>query len=354
MYENVTFESILKRMLDKALEKDPNIDTREGGIIYSALAPAAVELQNMDIELDTILNETFADTASRDHLIKRCAERGITPTPATKATFKGEFNMDVPIGSRFSLDLLNYAVTEKVQTGVFKLECETAGTAGNEKLGALIPIDYIEGLTKAALSELLIPGEDEEETEALRKRYFDSLDSEAFGGNIADYKEKTNAIDGVGGVKVIPTWNGAGTVKLVIIDSQNKKPSAALVEAVQQAIDPPDSHGMGVGIAPIGHNVTVAGADEVQVNISTHITYKAGWSWADIEASASQVIDGYFSELNSGWADSENLVVRISQIETRLLTVTGVLDIQNTTINGSAANLIVPAYSIPARGVISG
>lgn len=68
MYESITYEVILQRMINKVLEQNPNIDTREGSIIYNALAPAAVELQNMYIELDTILNESFADTQSRSTL----------------------------------------------------------------------------------------------------------------------------------------------------------------------------------------------------------------------------------------------------------------------------------------------
>ena len=107
-----------------------------------------------------------------------------------KLILKGEFNIDIPIGSRFSLDNLNYVTTEKISTGVFKLECETAGIIGNENFGTLVPIEYIEGLESAKLSELLIPGGEGEDTEVFRKRYFASFNPEAYGGNIADYKEK--------------------------------------------------------------------------------------------------------------------------------------------------------------------
>ena len=57
MYEHITFDVILERMMDRVPN---NIDKREGSIIYDALAPAAVELAQMYIELDVILNETFA------------------------------------------------------------------------------------------------------------------------------------------------------------------------------------------------------------------------------------------------------------------------------------------------------
>jgi uncharacterized phage protein gp47/JayE len=354
MYEGITYELILQRMIDRVLAQNPNIDTREGSIIYNALAPAAVELQNMYIQLDTILNESFADTQTRDYLIKRCAERGVIPEPATKAILKGEFNIDVPIGSRFSLDILNYRVIEKISNGVFKLECETFGTEGNQRFGTLIPIDYIEGLTSAELTELLIPGEDEEETESLRERYFNSLESQSFGGNIVDYKEKTKQLPGVGGVKVYPVWAGGGTVKLVIIDSTYNVPSSTLIDSVQTAVDPIQNQGKGVGFAPIGHVVTVEGVSATSIDISTNITYQDGWTWADIEPYVYEAIDDYFHELASSWENESNLIVRISQIEIRILNVAGVLDIADTTINGLAQNFTLGADSIPVRGEVIG
>ena len=354
MYEDITFELILQRMIDRVLAQNPNIDTREGSIIYNALAPAAVELQNMYIQLDTILNESFADTQTRDYLIKRCAERGIILEPATKAILKGEFNIDVPIGSRFSLDMLNYIVIEKISDGIFKLECETPGSEGNQQFGTLIPIDYIEGLTSAELTELLIPGEDEEDTESLRERYFNSLESQSFGGNIADYKEKTKQLPGVGGVKVYPVWNGGGTVKLVIIDSTYNVPSSTLIDAVQTAVDPIQNQGKGVGFAPIGHVVTVEGVSVTTININTNITYQEGWTWADIEPYVHKAIDDYFFELASSWENENNLIVRISQIETRILNIAGVVDIENTTINGQAQNFVLGADNIPVRGEVIG
>lgn len=356
MYEDVTYELILDRMLDRVLAQNPNIDTREGSIIYNALAPAAVELQNMYIQLDTILNESFADTQTRDYLIKRCAERGVNVEPATHAIRQGEFvpsTLEIEIGARFSLNLLNYVVTEKISNGVYKLQCETAGYDGNVESGALIPIEYIEGLETATLTDVLVPGEDEEDTEHLRQRYYDSLNSQAFGGNITDYKEKTNSLDGVGGVKVYPVWNGGGTVKLVIINSDFEKPSEVLVSSVQTIIDPTQNQGNGVGIAPIGHIVTVLGCNETVVNVATRITFQEGWNWEALKPYAEQAIDDYFKELASDWASLDNIIVRISQIEIRLLNLTGVLDIADTTLNGVAHNLTVEADNIPKRGNVT-
>lgn len=351
MYENVTYDIILKRMLDRI----PNtFDKREGSVIYDAVAAAAIEIQNWYIQLDVVLNETFADTASRPNLIKRCAERSIPVKSATFAIRQGEFNIDVPIGSRYSLNKLNYVVTEKIGDGVFKLKCETAGNVGNLESGTLIPIDYVDGLQTATLTDILVPGEDDEATETLRQRYFNSYESQSFGGNIAQYKEKINSLDGVGGVKIKRAWNGGGTVKAVIINSTYDKPSDVLIASVQEAVDPLEHQGEGLGIAPMDHIVTVVGCGETPVNIQTHLSFQEGWNLEAVKPYVESAIDAYFKELSASWeaTDKTGLIVRISQIETRILDITGVLDVANTTLNGAAENLSIDVDNIPIRGSV--
>ncbi|MEA5135355.1 MAG: baseplate J/gp47 family protein [Candidatus Fimivivens sp.] len=364
MFENQTSQIILQRMLDSvdewARERGITIDTREGSLIRTALSPAALEMQQMYIELSEVLNESFADTQTRDFLIRRCKERGIIVEPATFAIRRGEFNIDVPIGSVFSLNLLNYKVITKIEANAFELRCETAGVVGNLESGDLVPNDYVEGLTTAILTDILIPGEDEEATEHLRQRYYNSLQMQAYGGNIQDYIEKTLALAGVGGVKVYPVWNGGGTVKLVILNTQFQVPSPVLIDAVQTAIDPIQNQGLGLGVAPIGHTVTVQGVTGETVNVATHLTFESGWDWNAVKPYVEQAIDDYFTELAEEWdaVDWRNdpaatLTVRISQIETRFLGVTGILDVENTTLNSQAQNLKLGVNSIPVRGTVS-
>ena len=45
-------------------------------------------------------------------------------------------------------------------------------------------------------------------------------------------------------------------------------------------------------------------------------------------------------------------MVRISQVESRLLGITGILDIANTKINGEAANFTLTLDHIPVLGTI--
>lgn len=354
MYENITFDLIMERMLERV----PSfMDKREGSVIWDALAPAAVELQNLYIQLDVILKETFADTASLFYLKKRAAERGIYQIMATKAILKGEFTpvtLEIPIGTRFSCDKLNYVVTEKIEDGIYQLECETAGTEGNRHLGTLIPIEYVDGMKTANLTELLIPAEDDEDVESLRERYLNSLNSQAYGGNIVDYMEKVKALQGIGGVKITPIWNGGGTVKITFIDSELNIPTEEMVAMVKNEADPYPYEGLGYGFAPIGHVVTVEGVEGVTVDIVTNITYRDGWDWETAKSYILTAIDNYFDELREQWEGSENLFVRISQIESRILDCEAVLDIENTTLNGVGSNLLLEWNQIPTRGLVNG
>lgn len=353
MYEDQTYEAILERSLDRV---GTDVDKREGSLIMNAIAPVSAEHANIYILLDGIISDGYADTASREYLIKRCAERGITPHPATQAVLKGKFNMEIPIGSRFNLDELNYRAVEFIESETegevlyyyYQMQCETVGTDGNKHFGELSSIDFISTDLESSLVELLIPAEDDEDTEILRKKYFDSFSSNPFGGNKQDYKEKTNSLDGVGGTVVIPVWDGGGTVKLIIIDSEFNKPTPELIASVQEAIDP-DPRGTGTGIAPIGHIVTVVGAEEKVINVSCTVILLEGYTLTPIKASIEEALEGYFLEMREAW-ENGNLIVRISQLENRILNIDGVLDVMNTKINGSTEKLALSKEEIPVMG----
>lgn len=363
MTEPLNLETTYEDLMEQKLAGvDDALDKREGtSMIFNATAANSVETVQMLMTVKNFIDMVFADTAPREYLIRRAAERGLKPYEATFAKRKGEFNIDVPIGSRYSLDDLDYEVIERISLGQFILQCETPGNVGNLFSGQLIPIEYIDGLQTAFLTDVLVPGDDEEDTESFRNRYFNSFESTAFGGNRADYKEKVSSLPGVGGVRVYRAWNGGGTVKLVIINSHYEKPSQTLIDDVQTAVDPLDHQGEGFGTAPIDHVVTVFGVNDSYINVALNITYQAGWTWDDIKEQVEKVIDNYFKELAEEWAKANNfeednagVVVRVSQIEFRLLGVTGVLDIADTKLNGMQSNIALDSESIPKRGVVSG
>ncbi len=367
MYEdNNTFEDIMERTLAKVAT---NVDKREGSVIYNALAPTNEEIAYLYVLLDAIIENGFADTAERDYLIQRCKERGIYPDEATCAVLKAEFNMEIPIGNRFNLGDLNYVVisfieqknisvenedgeTELKTFWYYQLQCEEAGTEGNTQFGVLEAIDFVDTNMEGSIVELLVPAEDEEDTEALRERYLNSFSATPFGGNQDDYKEKVSKLDGIGGVKIIPVWDGGGTVKLIIINSNFEVASTVLIANVQNAIDP-FPQGTGAGLAPIGHTVTVVSCVAKTIPISINCTLEDGYVWDNIRDQVTMNIEAYFLEIRKNWANNENSIVRVSQVENRILSIEGVIDVQNTKLDGTGENLICEFDAIPVLGVVT-
>lgn len=397
-------DSILDRMLAEVSDK---LDKREGSIIYDALAPAAVEDANIYAALSMIQEEVYADSASYYYLAKRAAERGVYPKEATYAVCKmvvDPADTSISVGDRFNLGTLNYTVTSVMDSGKYQISCETAGVVGNQQRGNLLVVESSKDLNdmkSAVLTEILIPGEDEEDVEVFRERYFESMVNEAFGGNKADYREKINQIDGVGASKTVRMWErgynpskflpsnevaewfarqsaetvGAdvyewlsmvyacakdklftvgGTVRSYIISSEFKEPSVTLVKNVQTIVDPDESTGEGVGIAPIGHVVKVMGVRSKTIDISFTAVYKAGSGFSALESSINNAVDDYFEELAESWSREDNLVVRKSQIEARLILLDGIIDISDTKLNGVGENIILDEDAVPVRGEVSG
>ena len=154
----------------------------------------------------------------------------------------------------------------------------------------------------------------------------------------------------MGDTKVTPVWNGGGTVLLTIVNSNFKKASNELVQLVQETIDPTQD-ASGKGFAPIGHIVTVKSAEESAINVTTSITYEPNYSFDTLKTKIEEVIETYLSELRESWGDNEYLTVRSSQIDARLLDITGIIDIQNTYANG-VKNYMLARNHIPIVGSV--
>lgn len=347
MFEEMTSEKILADMLESVSSE---VDKREGSIIWDALAPAAVELARLYAALDEVLDEGFADTAGREYLVLRARERGLEPKAATAAGALAELDGEVSPGARFYCGGYNWQVEEKLADGRYLLRAEEAGSGPNRVTGRLSPLEYMENLGSATLVDIVEPGADEEDTEAFRARYLANLSEQSFGGNRADYIEKAEQIAGVGAVKVEAAYAGGGTVRLIVMNSEFGEPAAELVAKVQETFDPKESSGGGLGLAPIGHRVTVEGAVPKAVDVEFVPTYVTGYRWSDVESAVLAVIDEYLAELTRAWAGETQLVVRISQMEARLLDVTGLADISGLKLDGVAANLQLAQEEFPLRG----
>ena len=356
MYEDKTYDTLLTEALG---DIGSGVLKNEGSLVYNAMSALAYELEKIYIQLDFLNNQSHADSADIEELTKIAADRGITRKAASAATVKIEANVELPIGTRFNLKSYNYAVTEFIshEGDIYSYQavCETAGSAPNTLTGTLTPINYVEGLETATITEILIDGEDDESADSLYQRYLESFQTAVFGGNIAQYKEQVNAVSGVGGCKVYPVWNGAGTVKVVPISASFHACSDTLISSIQNLLQPADESS-GYGLAPIDHTVTVESVSEVTVNVSTTMTFKSGYSYETLKDTIEAEAAAFMTDLCSTWADGDEksgLTVYIARFEAAMLNIQGVLDINSTAFNGISENLILSWNQIPVIGEVT-
>ena len=347
-YENMTYEVILQRMMDKVIAKYPNLDYREGSLIFNALASAAIELAIMYTELDNSRNESFVDTASREYILMGCKDIGmdVAQFEASAGTHKATFNVKVPVGSRWNCELYNYVVTEYMglenALHTYQLKCESTGTSPNNVTGDLTPItDIPNNLTHAKLVDCLIEGENETSDEDIKLAYAEHINNTVSDGNAGQYIRWCNEFEGIGNCKVIPLWNGANTVKVSILSASNRAASEELIADFQEYIDPGVT-GMGDGVAPIGAFVTVSTATEVPIKIGATVKMKSGYTDT---STIDKALSDYFAQIAY-----EKSVVAYMNVGAVILGVAGVDSITNVTVNGGTSDITLSEEQIPVLG----
>lgn len=346
-FEKYTFDYFLK----SALKRVPDtIDTREGSIIYDALAPAAYNFAELAMEMRNVVLNSYVQTAVGEFLDYRGAERGMEREHATYAkvsasfVFSTNYPFSVSVGDIFSSvgdGAIFYKVTKVTQANqTAEMLAETSGEVGNEYTGQILPVTPQTGLETAMISEVVIPARDAESDANFRKRILSSESVQEFGGNVADYIDYIHDIPDIGAVQVYPVWDGPGTVKLVILNNSLAQPSLAFIGEVQALIDPTDARGDGYGIAPIGHTVTVTSPTLKTVTVSIEIDTSPDKSVSDVTNDVTVAIADYFNELKSNWGTINAIgrgyseTIYRSQIIVRVLSVSGVTNVSSVLLDG--------------------
>lgn len=369
-------------ILTEALSKVPdNVDKREGSIIRDALSPCCYEAAKHILYLADIIEQTYIETANGLWLDGRVIEGGVTRDPATHAKKLGVFKtqLDEPcqisIGQSFSTfgdTILNYTAVQvyanedgDVVPGSYVMQCNTVGSVGNSYIGRIVPNDYIEKLASAEITTLLYPGEEEESDDSLRERFLANLMKTAFGGNIAQYRQWAKEIPGIGGVQVYPVWAGGGTVKLSIIDTDYNSCSSEFCQTILEKFDPENSGGetgLGLGIAPIGHKVTVSTPLPRTINVSGKITLLPGYKLETLLPQIKLALEEYLLSLRQAWenSDDENnysVIVYLGRINFAILNVKGVSSAYELQLNGTDTDIKLTETSslqeIPVLGTVS-
>ena len=363
MYEDKTYAAVLA---DAQAEVDTDVLKTEGSLTFNALSALAFEIEKLYTHMSYINDQMHASTADYEGLVMLCEDRNITPKEATSATVyinvvSGE--SAALVGKRFSLQGYTYTVksieSSTEASGVYTVFTVAttlpAGSGPNSLTGAVTPVDHIDGFVSATIVAVIVDGEDAETQEELYERYLRSFGAEAYGGNIAGYREAVTAIAGVGGCKVYPVWAGASTVKIVVISSSYGTPSNYLIQQLETAADPTDDQA-GYGFASIDHTVTIVPCSEENLPVSMTILTESGADQTAIRAGVNAALEAYLLELRKAWATEEytdQTTVMISRVMTAVMSVTGVRDVTNVEVSGSSANYSLDWDAIPMLGPVT-
>lgn len=304
-------------------------------------------------------NNWSLDTASGEYLNEKVKDYGIYRRYGTYATgmvkFTGVDGVTIPIatvliapeyGVQFSTQS---EVTIKDGAAQVECQCMSIGLSGNVPAGSITKIkESISGVNSVTNEAEFDGGSETEEDEVLRYRTYQKIRYPSTSGNVYDYQNWAMEISGVGAVRIVPLWNGPGTVKVSIIDSEGAPASPELIEEVQNSIDP-DPQQQGGGKAPVGALVTVSTATPKDVNVSAKIEVGVTSDIETIKEEFTQALKDYFKEIAY---DDDVDSLSIARVGFILFEVKGVVDYTNLTINGGTSSILIGKEEVFQVGTV--
>lgn len=348
-YEDKTIELLHEELLTNV---DDSIDKREGSITHDLTGPAAHEFANTYVELDTVYGLAFADTSEGEHLDRICIPFGVIRKQAEKAkgevTFTGPIGTPIPINTRVQTTIGESVffmtteeatlITESVKVPVI---AEIGGVSGNVGIGeinALAPGDLY-GVVTVTNEAALEGGVDMESDESLLSRLESRARNPATSGNANHYKQWALEVPGVSNAKVFPVWNGGNTVKVVLLSDDYRKPDPGIVEKAVVHIE---------ASRPVGPEVTVIGADEVNINVTATLIVESDKTTEEAKTEFISLVNEYLKTL--AFVDP---IIRYAKIASLLIDVSSIVDYSNLTINGGTNNITITGEQVAVLGEVT-
>lgn len=340
-------ETILARLLGYISSE---FDKSEGSFFYDSEMPVAIELENAYKQQDDITNKVFVDTATGTDLDKKVAEQGLTRKSGGYSTgtvtITGITGSPITDGEFVSSDTAifkfigNSTVPESGTIDV-TVQCISIGTIGNVPAGSIKYFPKtLDGLQTVTNALPFINGFNQETDDELRQRYYDKVQTPATSGNKYEYKNWAKEVSGTGDAKVFPIWNGNGTVKVVIINSNKRAADSTLINSVSTHIEE---------VRPIGATVTVISATEKTVDVGVTLTIDTNNYTSDVVKAA---IESAITEYLKGIAFIESYV-SYAKIGGLILDTPGILDYSGLTVNAGTSNISVADEEVAVLGVVT-
>lgn len=342
----MTQEQILSRLLSQISDE---FDKSVGSFFYDIDKPISEEIEKIILRSEEILKNGFALTATGQYLDAKVAEQGIQRKSATssvvKVTLSGSPEAVISAGDKVASDTLIFTITEDTVTdsngnATVYAVCDTPGKAGNVPVGAInrFPVT-LPGLVSVTNSSAATDGFDEESDDELRQRYFEKVSLPATSGSKYHYIMWAKEVSGVGDAKCLPLWNGNGTVKVIIINSDKGTASDELISEVYNHIEEN---------RPIGAEVTVESASPLIIDISVSLILS---SKSDVESAKSKISESIKNYLKKSAFSSQ--YISYAQIGGCILNCDEITDYNTLLINGGVDNIQIEETEVPVLGVIN-
>ncbi len=346
MYENLTVEDIKKDIINSI---STDISTNEGTFLNNVISAVSYKIWQLYQSLDAIVPIAYVDETSGDYIDKRCNEFGITRKAGTKATvtlnFTGIDRSVIPKGKVFlTSDGYEFETNADVtiSSGIASVTATAidVGSIYNVNINSItLQLVNLYGLNTVTNSQAASGGTDAETDEELVKRFYAYLQSYATSGNSTQYKQWALEVNGVSNAKVIPLWNGAGTVKILIVGANNSPVDASVIQDCKDYIETQ---------RPIGATVTIESAQGLNINVSATIVINTDITSISVVKSAFEsAIGAYLKSISF-----VNYTVVYNRIASILLNIDGVIDFTSLTINGVSTNITLSDNQVPLIGTV--
>ncbi|MCI5643842.1 MAG: baseplate J/gp47 family protein [Peptoniphilus sp.] len=192
----------------------------------------------------------------------------------------------------------------------------------------------IMGVDNISNAKEIMNGYDQETDDDLRERYLEKLLHPPKAGNPAHYKLWATEVDGIWNAKVFRTWQGGGTVKVVVIGLNRKAVGPDLIEKVKKHI---------LEEAPIRYeSLTVESATTKRIKVDVKIKLTQNANLIEVKQVIKERIEKYFYSISF----KEN-TVSYAKVGAEILKVPGVADYDVLKLNGSMGNAEMKETEVP-------
>lgn len=342
MLEPQSRQAVLERLLADYKKLDTTgLSVHEGTFVFDTLSANAVEFEKSYAEMQLILDAAFPQTAWGEYLTRHAEAYGVFRKQATQAnvilTITGTANTIVPKGSLFGTENNEtFRTTAEVNLGdagsanVLAIS-EQVGKALNVPANTITEIvGGMYGVNSVNNDAAAYDGYDEETDPELLDRLLLKVRRPATSGNVYHYEQWARLVNGVLMVKVIPLWNGPGTVKVIIINNERESASNELINKVKAVI---------AENAPIGATVTVVTPTILDINIELRVTKGK----ADIDSIKAVLNEEFKKQIfNRNYVSYANIGKAILANKE-----TGVLDYSGLKVNNGADNIPITDEQLP-------